>query len=272
MGNCKLLTVLAVLLMLGWSAGARAQAMDIAITINDGTSSGTKILNFGIDPAATDGIDAALGESELPPTPPAGVFDARFIGTDIGKNLGQGLARDYRQGTVTAKVTHVHELAYQLGAGTVITIIWSLPDSVKGVLEDLFGGILVKKTMSGKDSLKVTNPSVLNKLKMTITYSPLACPTVSGISPTNGAAGTSVTITGDNFAGITAVKFSNNVSAVFTITSATQISTTVPNGAVTGPITLSKTGCADLQTGVFTVNTPALCPIISGIDPAIFLG
>jgi hypothetical protein len=94
---------------------------------------------------------------------------------------------------------------------------------------------------------------------------PPACPTVNNINPTNGAVGSMVTITGTNFTGVTAVKFSNNVTATFTINSATQITATVPTGAVTGPITISKTGCADVNTGTFTVPLP--CHTVNNINP-----
>jgi uncharacterized protein (TIGR03437 family) len=79
------------------------------------------------------------------------------------------------------------------------------------------------------------------------------CPTVSGINPTNGGAGSQVIITGSNFTGISAVRFANNVSANFTVNSDTQITATVPAGAVTGPITISKQNCPDATTAIFTV-------------------
>ncbi|MBU1545114.1 MAG: hypothetical protein KKE62_19965, partial [Proteobacteria bacterium] len=68
---------------------AQTPAIDIPITVTD-NSGGTQQLNFGLDPTATDGIDVSLGESELPPPPPSGIFDARFMGDDIRIDLGQG--------------------------------------------------------------------------------------------------------------------------------------------------------------------------------------
>ncbi len=82
-----------------------------------------------------------------------------------------------------------------------------------------------------------------------------ACQTVIGLSSTSGAVGSSLTITGANFTGVNAVKFTNNVSASFTVNSDTQITTTVPSGAVTGPITISKPNCPDAITAIFTVGT-----------------
>lgn len=92
------------------------------------------------------------------------------------------------------------------------------------------------------------------------------CHTVSSLSPTSGAPGSTVTITGINFTSLSAVRFSNNVAAQFTVVSNTQITATVPNGAVTGPITLSKPNCPDQQTQPFTVTTS--CHTASGISPS----
>ncbi len=95
----------------------------------------------------------------------------------------------------------------------------------------------------------------------------VACPTVAGINPSNGAVGSTVTITGTNFTGVNSVKFANNASAQFTINSDTQITATVPNGAVTGPITISKQGCNDAQTGAFTVVQPNPVPSLTSLNP-----
>jgi hypothetical protein len=85
--------------------------------------------------------------------------------------------------------------------------------------------------------------------------SPTPCPNVSSLSPTSGPVGTVATITGNHFTGVTAVRFSNNVAANFTVNSSgTQITTTVPSGAVTGPISISKPNCPDTPTPSFTVS------------------
>jgi hypothetical protein len=72
----KLFSILAfVALYVGVTLGQAA--LDIPITMSD-NAGGSKAMNFGLDPTATDGIDPALGESDLPPFPPAGAFEARF--------------------------------------------------------------------------------------------------------------------------------------------------------------------------------------------------
>jgi hypothetical protein len=62
-------------------------------------------------------------------------------------------------------------------------------------------------------------------------------PTISGFTPPSGGPGTSVTISGTNLNGATAVKF-NGMSATFTVDSAIQITATVPAGATDGPISV----------------------------------
>src|SRR5205085_12591636 len=88
----------------------------------------------------------------------------------------------------------------------------------------------------------------------TITQDGSNCPTISGISPTSGAAGATVTITGTNFTGVNALTFSNGVAATIIAVSSTQITAVVPSGAVTGPITIFKPGCNEVRTATFTVT------------------
>ena len=97
-------------------------------------------------------------------------------------------------------------------------------------------------------------PSVAKIVQVVDPTSLPSCPTISNLSPTSGQVGSNVIITGGNFTGVNAVRFANNVSASFSVDSDTQISATVPVGGVTGPINLSKPGCSDVTTAIFTVN------------------
>src|SRR5262249_29839464 len=63
------------------------------------------------------------------------------------------------------------------------------------------------------------------------------------------------------------LRFFNNLPAPFTINSTTQITTQVPAGALTGPITLSKPGCQDTQTASLTVPGSVLCHSVEQITP-----
>jgi IPT/TIG domain len=78
-------------------------------------------------------------------------------------------------------------------------------------------------------------------------------PEISGFTPGSGAAGTTVTLTGQNLSAATAVAFGGTPAAIVSAT-ATQILTTVSAGAATGPITVATpAGTATSHTS-FTVT------------------
>jgi hypothetical protein len=100
------------------------------------------------------------------------------------------------------------------------------------------------------------------------TYSAVAAPTVTGLSPTRGpaAGGTSVTITGTAFTGATAVDFGTTAATAMTVVNDTTITAVSPAGTgvvnvtVTTPSGTSATSAADQ----FTYST---APTITGISP-----
>jgi len=87
-------------------------------------------------------------------------------------------------------------------------------------------------------------------------------PAITKFTPVSGPVGTSVTITGTNFTGATAVKFNGTAATVRTVNSATSITATVPAGATTGKISVITPGGTGVSTDSFTV-TPSKPTIIS---------
>lgn len=77
-------------------------------------------------------------------------------------------------------------------------------------------------------------------------------PRVTAFSPTSGTVGTAVLLGGSGFVATTSVKF-NGVEATFTVTSNSRISTRVPAGATTGPITVTNPAGSGTSTALFTV-------------------
>ncbi|HUD87674.1 MAG TPA: IPT/TIG domain-containing protein, partial [Xanthobacteraceae bacterium] len=74
--------------------------------------------------------------------------------------------------------------------------------------------------------------------------SPPPAPTVGGITPSHGppTGGTSVTITGANFGGETAVYFGGTAATSFTVNGPTSITATAPPGSGTVDITVTNAG------------------------------
>jgi len=87
-------------------------------------------------------------------------------------------------------------------------------------------------------------------------------PRITGFRPERGWQGTIVTIEGQNFAGVTAVKFGDRL-AEFTVTAATQIRTVVPAGVTNGAITVVHDD-SDTSVEPFVVAGPG--PFIDHLD------
>ncbi len=83
---------------------------------------------------------------------------------------------------------------------------------------------------------------------------PTFAPVVSSYSPTSGAAGNIVTLSGSNLGSVTSVSF-NGTSASFTVVSNSSITTTVPAGATTGVITVVSPNGTGASAGVFTIGS-----------------
>ena len=88
------------------------------------------------------------------------------------------------------------------------------------------------------------------------TTPPAAAPSISGISPASGPAGATVTISGSNLGGATAVSFNGTAAASFSAT-ASSISAVVPAAATAGPISVTTPG-GTASSPAFTRTASAL--------------
>ncbi|MBK9099331.1 MAG: T9SS type A sorting domain-containing protein [bacterium] len=133
---------------------------------------GQKTLYFGLDQTATDGIDIHLGESELPPYPPVGAFDARWLLPENGFSGTLSSWSDYRfvpafpfTGTIE------HRFRYQSRSGaTVMYIGWNLPATVTGLIQDLSNGTIINLEISGSGIYEINNFQNIDRLKLFIYY------------------------------------------------------------------------------------------------------
>ena len=79
-------------------------------------------------------------------------------------------------------------------------------------------------------------------------------PQITSFSPTSGPVGTAVTITGVSLTQASKVTFGNVAATSFTVNSDTQVTATVPTGAVTGKIVITTAGGTATSSTSFTVT------------------
>ena len=90
-----------------------------------------------------------------------------------------------------------------------------------------------------------------------------APPTISSFTPTTAQPGSTVTITGTNLTSVSSVEFTGTTAnATFTVVSPTQITATVPNEALTGPVSVRGTALAVSTTAlIIGPSVTSLWPI-----------
>ena len=122
-----------------------------------GGTESSQSLTFGQHIDATDSIDASLGEYELPPPPPTGIFDARF---NLPTNPQVSSFIDYRDSTETEIIW---TMTFQPGsAGYPITFSWDSTSFPEGTfyLKDRINGSFVNVNMKNQSSYVLTNPVI----------------------------------------------------------------------------------------------------------------
>jgi FlgD Ig-like domain len=143
--------------------------MDYKVLVHDAAGLSYELW-FGLDLTATDDIDPLLGESDLPPPPPANAFDARFWIPPFNGALSSW--RDYRAPGDPPAFPFVgtkdHVIKFQ-STDFPITISWDLPQTIdtSSVIKDPFDFQVL--SFSGTDSMVVTL-SAIPSVEITVNY------------------------------------------------------------------------------------------------------
>jgi hypothetical protein len=95
----------------------------------------------------------------------------------------------------------------------------------------------------------------VDDLALTISDSALTLPAVASFSPPAGLPGTTLTLTGAGFTGAGVVTFNGIAQTAFTVLSDTQITTTVPAAATSGPVGVLNALGAGASSSSFLVKT-----------------
>ena len=129
-------------------------------------------------------------------------------------------------------------------------------------------GRLVAVTQDNGASAQYSYDALGNLLQ--ITSVPAGQLTLFSFSPTHGTVGTPVTLYGQGFGSTpasNAVSF-NGTAATVTAATTTQLQVQVPDGASTGPITVTTGGQSVSSSAPFTVDDTGLPPVITQVSPA----
>lgn len=123
-----------------------------------------------------------------------------------------------------------------VAAGTApLTYQWSKNGSaISGATSASYTTLATVTADNGASfTVKVTNSAgsvTSNAATLTLNLPP----TITGFTPVTGGVGTSVTVTGTNFTGVSAVKFNGVAASSYSVVSATSIAAAAPTGVTTG--------------------------------------
>jgi len=200
--------------------------------------------------------------------------------TETGWWEGTGIARYVETGECSWLFRQAYDYfwdggTYTTTGGASATVpssgemAWNVKDQVQTAYT---GGIdthfLIKDASEGSGtsywtSFKSTSyGSAPPTLEVTYTSS---TPTISSFIPTSGGTDTSVTITGTNFTGATAVKFGGTDASGFTVDTPTQITATVGSGT-TGTVSVTTSYGTATSTNSFTYLPPGSSLVTLQLD------
>ncbi|WP_285597436.1 IPT/TIG domain-containing protein [Kineosporia sp. NBRC 101731] len=258
------------------------------VTITGTNLTAATAVSFGGTAATGFSVDSATQITAVAPAGSAGQVDVRV--TTVGGQSTVVTADQYTYVAVPA-VTNISPSVGTIAGGTSVTITGTALDNATAVKFGSASGTITNNTGT---SITVTSPAgsagVADVLVTTAggtsadtaadNFTYVSQPTVTNVSPGSGAAagGTSVTITGTGFAGLSgaaAVKFGGTNATSYTVNSATSITAVAPAGSagtvdvtVTNPAGTSAASAADQFTYValptVTNVTPATGPIAGG--------
>ena len=257
-------------------SGPAAGGTSVSVTGTNFT--GATAVKFGGSTAVTFKVNSS---SSITATSPAGSGVVDLIVTAPGGSSATSAADQFSyQGSSPPTVTSVSPSAGPLAGGTSVTVTGA---NFTGATAVKFGGSTAMTfKVNSSSSITATSPAGSGTVDVTVAtpggtsstsaadqFSYIAAPTVTSVSPASGPAGggTSVSVTGANFTGATAVTFGATAASSFTVNSASSITTTSPAGSnevdliVTTPGGSSATSAADQFTYI-------AAPTVTSVSPA----
>ncbi|WP_322797105.1 Calx-beta domain-containing protein [Tepidiforma sp.] len=254
-------TIIPVITAVNPAAGPTTGGQTVTITGQNFT--GATSVTFGGVPCTSLTVVSSTQITCVTPANPAGTVEV-IVTTPNGSNTTTGTANDYTY-TTGPTVLSLNPSTGACNGTTIVTITGTNFTSsgmtvVFGTVQATFAYVSSTQITAvapvqgaGVVDVRVTTPGGTspNTAADDFTCTGTPIPTVTGLNPTSGPIGTTVTITGTNFTGATSVTF-GGVTASFTVVSSTQITATVPAGTPAGVVDVRVTNA----TGT-SVNTSA---------------
>ncbi len=121
---------------------------------------------------------------------------------------------------------------------------------------------------SGPIRVATRNGTATSSTSFTVGAATAPPPQITSFAPASGQAGSTVTVSGSGFTGTTSVSL-NGTPASFAVSSASQLTLTVPSGATSGPIQVTTPAGAVSSASSFTVtSSPPPLPQITSFTPS----
>jgi hypothetical protein len=233
------------------TAGVGVRAQNVTIS---GNSAGPSQVPASIDASNVDGLTITGNTIPLTSGTMAAIDNACNVTVSSNSYPGGSLEYTIANTPPTCSSTPPAPAptvtAFSPTTGPVGTIVTLSGSNLSGATAVKFNGSAASFTVVSSSQITATVPSGAKSGPISVTTAAgtattstsfgvvSTAPTLSSFSPSSGRVGTTVTLTGTNLTGATAVKF-NGTAAVFTVVSANKITATVPKGATSGSISVT---------------------------------
>ena len=237
------------------------------VTITGTGLTGTKLITFGTGPAAFFYVNFANQAQAV--VPYGSTTGPVTVTASFGATATSGTFT-YTGGAATAPTLNFP--ATQAHAGDTLALVGS---GFLGVSAVKLGGVVAAFTANSDTSMSVQVPTnaasgavELDSFLGNVTAPGFTViPTLTGFSPSSGAPGTAVALTGTGFVGATRVAFGNGTLSNFIVYDANTAQANVAAGSLTGPISITSSGLVAQSASSFTFEALTTGPVLQSFLP-----